>query len=100
MFIIRRFIKYNLNWGCIPMVSGIMIFLPYIFGLIGLSSIGPIAGGLFSTIQGAGIVSGSFMAMIQSFAMSGWVVVIQLFGLCGLSVISIFTLIKKYFTIK
>ena len=47
MFIIRKIIKYNLKWGFIPIVSSVMLFLPYIFGLIGLSSIGPIAGGLF-----------------------------------------------------
>ena len=53
-------IRTALKWIFIPVVSSIMVFLPYIFGLIGLSSIGPIAGGLFATIQGAGIVSGSF----------------------------------------
>jgi len=58
-----------------------MVFSPYILGLIGLSSIGPISGGLFATMQGAGIVSGSLMAMIQSFAMSGWVVVMQFVGI-------------------
>jgi hypothetical protein len=58
-----------------------MVFSPYILGLIGLSSIGPISGSLFATMQGAGIVSGSLMAMIQSFAMSGWVVVMQFVGI-------------------
>jgi hypothetical protein len=78
---IRRFIKSNLNFVFITIVSSSMVFSPYIIGLIGLSSIGPISGGLFATMQGAGIVSGSLMAMIQSFAMSGWVVVMQFVGI-------------------
>lgn len=66
---------FSLKWvlmGFITIVSDGMLFLPYILSFIGLSSIGPIAGGLFSTFQCAGIVSGSAMAMTQSFAMSGW----------------------------
>jgi hypothetical protein len=90
-------IRAALKWIFIPVVSSsIMVFLPYILGLIGLSSIGPIAGGLFSTMQGAGIVSGSFMAMIQSFAMSGYIVVIQLVGISGWVGVSIYTLIKQH----
>ena len=72
---------FNLKWvlmGFLTIVSGGMLFLPYILSFIGLSSIGPIAGGLFSSFQGAGIVSGSVMAMIQSFAMSGWTIVLQI----------------------
>jgi hypothetical protein len=73
-----------------------MVFSPYILGLIGLSSIGPISGGLFATMQGAGIVSGSLMAMIQSFAMSGWVVVMQFVGITPWVIV----FIKNYLMIK
>ena len=93
MFIIRRFIKSNLNFVFITIVSSSMVFSPYIRGLIGLSSIGPISGGLFATMQGAGIVSGSLMAMIQSFAMSGWVVVMQFVGATPWVIV----FIKNYF---
>jgi hypothetical protein len=86
----------KLKWVFIPIVSIILLFLPYILGLIGLSSVGPIAGGFFSTMQGAGIVSGSFMAMIQSFAMSGWVILIQLVTAVSWIIISLFAFIKKY----
>ena len=97
MFIIRKIIK----WGFISVVSSIMLFLPFIFGLIGLSSIGPIAGGLFATMQGTGIISGSLMAMTQSFAMSGWVVVMQLVTISCWVIVLIFTFIKNiYFMIK
>jgi hypothetical protein len=67
-----------------------MIFLPYI-----LSVIGPIASGLFASMQGCGIVSGSIMAMMQSFAMSGWVAVIQITSICFWIMVSIFTFMKK-----
>ena len=101
MFIIRRIINYNLKRIFIPVVSSIMVFLPYIFGLIGLSSIGPIAGGLFATMQGAGIVSGSLMAITQSFAMSGWVIAIQLVAISSWVIVLIFTFINNiYFMIK
>jgi hypothetical protein len=96
MFIIRRFIKSNLNFVFITIVSSSMVFSPYILGLIGLSSIGPISGGLFATMQGAGIVSGSLMAMIQSFAMSGWVVVMQFVGISAWG----YSFYKNYFMIK
>ena len=97
MFIIRKIIK----WGFISVVSSIMLFLPYIFWLIGLSSIGPIAGGLFATMQGTGIISGSLMAMTQSFAMSGWVVVMRLVAISCWVIVLIFTFIKNiYFMIK
>ena len=46
-------------------------------------------------MQGAGIVSGSFMAMIQSLAMGGWVITIQSFGIIGWVIFSICNLIKK-----
>ena len=101
MFIIRRIINYNLKWIFIPVVSSIMVFLPYIFGLIGLSSIGPIAGGLFATMQGTGIVSGSLMAITQSFAMSGWIVLIQLVTISSWAIVLLFTFINNiYFMIK
>jgi hypothetical protein len=96
MFIIRKCVFIPIS-----IVSSIMLFLPYIFGLIGLSSIGPIAGGLFSTMQGAGIISGSLMAMTQSFAMSGWVVVTQFVGISSWFIVLIFTFINNiYFMIK
>lgn len=88
------FIPLFLNCIFLP-ISTIMVFLPYIFRFIGLSIIGPIAGGLFSTMQGAGIVSGSFMAMIQSLAMGGWVITIQSFGIIGWVIFSICNLINK-----
>jgi hypothetical protein len=92
------FIKYI--WSFITIVSSIILFLPYIISLIGLSSIGPISGGLFATMQGAGIVSGSLMAMLQSFAMSGYIVTMQLFVICTWVVASIFISVKKiYFKI-
>jgi hypothetical protein len=97
MFINRKIIK----WGFISIVSSIMLFLPSIFWLIGLSSIGPIAGGLFATMQGTGIISGSLMAMTQSFAMSGWVVLTQLVAISWWVIVLIFTFIKNnYFMIK
>ena len=74
--------------------SMIMIFLPYIFNFIGLSSIGPTAGGLFSTFQGSGIVSGSVMAIAQSFAMSGWVIVLQTSNVIFWCIAAIISLVK------
>jgi len=88
------FVKYSFKWGFIPIITGSMLFLPFIFNLIGLSSIGPIANGLFSTMQGAGIVSGSLMSITQSLAMSGWVIVIQITG--GV-IASIFYFYNKFF---
>jgi hypothetical protein len=99
MFIIRK-IRKIIKWGFISIVSSSMLFLPCMFGLIGLSSIGPIAGGLFATMQGAGIISGSLMAMTQSFAMSGWVVVIQLVTISCWVIVLIFTFIKNIYFIK
>jgi len=52
--------------------------LPYIFTLIGISAIGPILGSLFASLQGAGIMSGSIMSLIQSFVMCGWALTAQL----------------------
>lgn len=86
----------NLKWVFIPVLS--ILFLPSFFWLIGLSSIGPIAGGLFSTMQGAGIISGSFMAMLQSFAMGGWIILIQCSVVIGWVFFSILAFIKKITT--
>ena len=88
-----------LKWivmGLLAIISGIMLFLPYIFSLIGLSSIDPIAGGLFSTFQGAGIVSGSVMAMTQSFAISGLVIVVQISTIIFWSIVSINKYIGRF----
>jgi len=94
MFIIKKIINFNLNWYFIPIISSIMLFLPYIFSLIGLSSIGPIAGSLFSTMQGAG----SLLAMLQSFAMSGWIIIIQSISIYYWLIVLLFTFIKNIFT--
>ena len=85
--------------GFLTIVSGGMLFLPYILSFIGLSSIGPIAGGLFSSFQGAGIVSGSVMAMIQSFAMSGWTIVLQISTFIFWGIVSIIMFIKNKYNI-
>lgn len=39
--------------------------------LIGLSTVGPVAGGLFAMNMGSGLAAGSFMAGLQSAAMTG-----------------------------
>ena len=94
---------FNLKWvlmGFVTLSSGIMLFLPSILSLIGLSSIGPIAGGLFSSFQGAGIVSGSVMAMTQSFAMSGWAIVVQTFTFIFWGIVSSIFFIKNRYVNK
>ena len=88
-------IKYNLTWFIIVVISSVMLFLPYIFSLIGLSTIGPVTGSLFSTMQGAGIVSGSLMAMAQSFVMSGWAVFLQSLTIIIWCTISVIISVKK-----
>ena len=85
--------------GFLTIVSSGMLFLPYILSFIGLSSIGPIAGGLFSTFQGAGIVSGSVMAMTQSLAMSGWTIVLQISTFIFWGIFSIIMFIKNKYNI-
>ena len=77
------------------LISSIGIFLPYLFGLVGLSTMGPIAGGLFSTLQGSGVVAGSFMAMAQSFIMSGCVASIYTWSFVTWIVYGSVSLIKK-----
>jgi hypothetical protein len=39
------------------------------FYAVGISSTGPVAGGLFASAQGVGLVAGSIMSRIQSAAM-------------------------------
>jgi hypothetical protein len=95
MFIIKKIINFNINWYFIPIISSIMLFLPYIFSFIGLSAIGPIACGLFSTMQGTVIVSGSLLALLQSFAMSGWIIIIQSLSICMWFIVLSFTFIKN-----
>lgn len=73
------------------------VTLPYIFGLLGLSTMGPIAGGFFSTMQGSGIVAGSVMALTQSFVMSGYAITIQT---CTISFCGVWYLIKKFYNYK
>lgn len=92
----RRLMLQDINYFMI--FGGIaMIFLPSAFSLIGLSSIGPTAGGLFSTMQGAGIVSGSVMAILQSFVMSGRVMVVRYLAALWLGIVSIFSFWMTYF---
>lgn len=47
---------------------------------IGLSSVGPVAGGLFASYMGSGVVAGSSMAILQSIAMT------PVLATCGASV--------------
>ena len=57
---------------CTPIVIlGVSMGSPFILGLAGLSSIGPVAGGLFASSQGAYILSGSWYAAAQTIAMIG-----------------------------
>ena len=85
----------NIFYGLLT-CSSIIFCLPIIFTWIGLSSIGPIAGGLFSTMQGSGIVAGSSMAILQYFSMSGWISFLQGFVIkCWLFYGFGYTLIKK-----
>lgn len=90
-------IKHILN-SCVVLLvfsfTGVLLFLPSILALMGLTSIGPVSGGLFASMQGAGIASGSLMAVLQSFAMSGWVVVVQMVSAILCAIIYTFTFIK------
>lgn len=92
MFIIRRFVKSSFRWVVISTVSGVMLFSPSIFGLFGVSTIGPIAYGL---IQGTGIMSGNLIAMTKSFVMSGWDLTIQSIAIKSWVIGSIFTFVKN-----
>jgi hypothetical protein len=76
--------------------TSILLFLPSILSLIGLSTSGPIAGGLFASMQGAGIASGSIMSILQSVAMSGWAVVIQIITISGWIIISAYAFVRRW----
>ena len=52
------------------LIVGVLVGSPAILGVIGLSAAGPIAGGAFATMQGAGIASGTWMAVAQTIAMT------------------------------
>ena len=47
------------------------LMLPLTLFGVGLSAIGPVAGGLFASWMGPGVTSGSIMAVAQSLAMGG-----------------------------
>jgi len=79
----------------ILIISGLMWCVPYIFNLIGLSAIGPIAGSWFASMMGSGIAAGSIMATMQSFVMSGWVLVFQPFAIIFWIITSIFMYMVK-----
>jgi hypothetical protein len=51
------------------LVVGVTIGSPAVLGLIGLSAVGPVAGGAFAAAQGAGVAAGTWMAAAQSIAM-------------------------------
>lgn len=51
------------------LVTGVILGSPDILTLIGVTSIGPVAGGLFAAAQGSAIASGSWMAAAQTIAM-------------------------------
>ena len=50
-------------------VIGVTVGSPLVLSFVGLSAIGPLAGGAFATMQGAGVAAGSWMAAAQSIAM-------------------------------
>lgn len=78
------------------MISSIMWCVPYIFNLIGLSTICPVAGSWFASMMGSGIVAGSIMATMQSFVMSGWILIFQPCAIIFWIITSIFMyMIKK-----
>jgi hypothetical protein len=54
--------------SCIVVV-GVTFGSPAILGLVGLSAVGPVAGGLFAANQGTAILAGSWFAVAQSIAM-------------------------------
>ena len=51
------------------LVVGVTLGSPVILSAIGLSAIGPVAGGLFAASQGSAIAAGSWMAAAQAIAM-------------------------------
>ncbi len=50
-------------------IIGVTCSSPMILSIIGLKAAGPVAGGIFASMQGASITSGSWMAAAQSIAM-------------------------------
>ena len=67
---------------------GVILKSPAILLAFGIGPTGPIAGGMFASIQGATIASGSIMAMAQSIAMTapvawGWLTI--MYGCIGTS---------------
>lgn len=50
-------------------VVGVTIGSPFVLTFVGLSAVGPVAGGTFAVMQGAGVAAGSWMAAAQSIAM-------------------------------
>jgi hypothetical protein len=48
---------------------GVILGSPAILSLIGITAVGPVAGGLFAAAQGSAIASGSWMAAAQTIAM-------------------------------
>lgn len=51
-------------------VTGVILGSPAVLGLVGLSAVGPVAGGLFASTQGSAIVAGSWYAAAQTIAMT------------------------------
>jgi hypothetical protein len=51
------------------LIMGVIFSSPAILGLIGITAIGPVAGGLFAIAQGPAIVAGSWMAAAQAIVM-------------------------------
>ncbi len=51
------------------LIVGVTLGSPAILSVIGLSAIGPVAGGLFAASQGSAIVAGSWMAAAQAISM-------------------------------
>ena len=76
-------------------ISAVMFCVPYIFNLIGLSTIGPIAGGWFASMMGAGVIAGSIMAAMQSFVMGGWLLLFQPFAIIFWIITSIVVFMAK-----
>ena len=62
-------------WIIAAIVVGFIVGVYYCIAVtcmtVGLSPIGPVAGGAFARYQGAGVPGGSVMARAQSFAMGG-----------------------------
>jgi hypothetical protein len=52
------------------LVVGVIFGSPFILSFVGLSAIGPVAGGTFAVMQGSAIAIGSWMAAAQAIAMA------------------------------